>query len=519
MKRNKQGFTIVELVIVIAVIAILAAVLIPTFTSLLQRADRVADEQLLKNMNTALATAEALGNRPENINEVKLVLYESGINAYDSEIHTPKSRALRFVWDKDTNRILLWEKDAELGALILLTDTYMPPVTSGNVPPDDSTPDYVDPPEVCYDLDFISIKTVDGRDAYSVMQGDCHCTDLYIPSRYDGKPVVAITESAFAGTELLSVTIPPSVTTIGAEAFRGCSNLESVTLPRGLETISQKLFYRCENLSEITLPESVKVIDEGAFAYCTDLESISFPEGLTSIGSSAFSFCESLFEVTFPSTPLTLGSSAFANSGIPEIEIPENVSLDQGESAFSSCKWLHTVTLKGSGKIGKQAFENCVSLVDLTLGSRTPGDCSFMDCTGLESVTIGEGVKEIGVSAFSGCTSLSEVTLPSTLETIYEHAFDSCSALESVTLPEGVVSLRPRAFYQCSSLQTVTLPSTLKSLGEDLFAFCTELTTLFYSGNETGWSKVFVAPPKQWQPSFIVKGEGFEAVFSSVPAS
>ena len=37
MKRNKKGFTIVELVIVIAVIAILAAVLIPTFSSLIRR--------------------------------------------------------------------------------------------------------------------------------------------------------------------------------------------------------------------------------------------------------------------------------------------------------------------------------------------------------------------------------------------------------------------------------------------------------------------------------------------------
>ena len=56
MNRKRQGFTIVELVIVIAVTAILAAVLIPTFTSLLQRADRIADEQLLKNIFTFTIT-------------------------------------------------------------------------------------------------------------------------------------------------------------------------------------------------------------------------------------------------------------------------------------------------------------------------------------------------------------------------------------------------------------------------------------------------------------------------------
>lgn len=44
-KMNKKGFTIVELVIVIAVIAILAAVLIPTFTSLINDANESAAMQ------------------------------------------------------------------------------------------------------------------------------------------------------------------------------------------------------------------------------------------------------------------------------------------------------------------------------------------------------------------------------------------------------------------------------------------------------------------------------------------
>ena len=45
---NKKGFTLVELVIVIAVIAILAAVLIPTFTSVINRANQSAALQKIK---------------------------------------------------------------------------------------------------------------------------------------------------------------------------------------------------------------------------------------------------------------------------------------------------------------------------------------------------------------------------------------------------------------------------------------------------------------------------------------
>ena len=49
-KMNKKGFTIVELVIVIAVIAILAAVLIPTFTGIIKKGQ---DSATLQEANAA----------------------------------------------------------------------------------------------------------------------------------------------------------------------------------------------------------------------------------------------------------------------------------------------------------------------------------------------------------------------------------------------------------------------------------------------------------------------------------
>lgn len=49
MKKNKKGFTIVELVIVIAVIAILAAVLIPTFSGIVEKSKKSAVEQEAHN--------------------------------------------------------------------------------------------------------------------------------------------------------------------------------------------------------------------------------------------------------------------------------------------------------------------------------------------------------------------------------------------------------------------------------------------------------------------------------------
>ena len=59
MKNNKKkGFTIVELVIVIAVIGILSAVLIPTFSNVTKNARESAKQQDLANARVAVIMAE-----------------------------------------------------------------------------------------------------------------------------------------------------------------------------------------------------------------------------------------------------------------------------------------------------------------------------------------------------------------------------------------------------------------------------------------------------------------------------
>jgi len=83
MKRNnKKGFTIVELVIVIAVIAILAAVLIPTFSSVVRKSRLSADQQAVRQMNTQLAIADA-DEDVETIGDAIKALAEADIDLKD----------------------------------------------------------------------------------------------------------------------------------------------------------------------------------------------------------------------------------------------------------------------------------------------------------------------------------------------------------------------------------------------------------------------------------------------------
>ena len=76
MKLNKRkGFTVVELVIVIAIIAVLAAVLIPTFAGLVRKANISKDTQLVRNLNTALATAT---EKPKTMHEALQLAADAG---------------------------------------------------------------------------------------------------------------------------------------------------------------------------------------------------------------------------------------------------------------------------------------------------------------------------------------------------------------------------------------------------------------------------------------------------------
>ena len=172
-----------------------------------------------------------------------------------------------------------------------------------------------------------------------------------------GSAIIITAYTGAGGT----VTIPSSisslpVTSIGNQAFDGCSGLTSVIIPNSVTSIGNLAFYYCGGLTSVTIPNSVTSIGDAAFLYCSRLTSVTIPNSVTSIGSLAFSSC-SLTSVTIPNSVTSIGSGAFQSCfGLTSVTIGSSVTSIEDE-AFFGCSGLTNVTIPNSvTSIGNYAF-------------------------------------------------------------------------------------------------------------------------------------------------------------------
>ena len=162
---------------------------------------------------------------------------------------------------------------------------------------------------------------------------------------------VAIADSAFEGmTELISVTVPASVTHIGTDALTS-TGLTSITVDQANTVYyseSNAIFtYNTGTLVKGTastvIPDGVTEIAANAFKDVTGLKNVTVPASVTSIGACAFENCSSLESVTLNEAVTALPDGIFRNcTALKEIKIEKTVK-DIAGTAFSGCTALKTV--------------------------------------------------------------------------------------------------------------------------------------------------------------------------------
>ena len=319
--------------------------------------------------------------------------------------------------------------------------------------------------------------------AYSCNDAPWYIYRLPIKKVSIANGVTSIGRFAFyACTNLTSITIPDSVTSIGGSAFDGTgyynneNNWENDVLYIGKHLIEAK-----NTISgSYRIKDETLVIAESAFGDCDSLTSITIPDSVTSIGNSAFSNCDGLTSITIPDSVTNIGAYTFDSCGsLVSVTIPDSVT-SIGYDAFYSCSSLTSITFGENSQlksIGDYAFAYCDSLTSITIPDSVTsiGYKAFYKCTSLTSITIPDSVTSIGYDAFYSCSSLTSITFGenSQLKSIGDYAFAYCDSLTSITIPDSVTSIGSNAFYRCTSLEYVHIPTSVTAIGNYILSYTT----------------------------------------------
>ncbi len=292
---------------------------------------------------------------------------------------------------------------------------------------------------------------------------DSTADSLTVPAKFGSYTVTAIGAKAFKdNTKLTWVTLPDSVTDIGAGAFSGCTSL---------------------NKTGISSTSNVKTIGANAYSGC-GLPTVTLPDTVTSLGKDAFKDSAGLYKASLPGSLYgTANIFSYWFSGCAD-NLVVTFRREEGDymaQVVNGYTWYYQNSASGSG-------------VTIT---------HFIEPQPTGTITIpsklgGKTVDAIATYAFKDYTGITSVIIPSTVKTIERNAFQGCTGLTSVSIPRSVTSIADYAFNGCSNLASASLPDTLNGIDESkVFQGCASGINVTYR-DKGGRTSVVVGGKTWW---------------------
>ena len=277
------------------------------------------------------------------------------------------------------------------------------------------------------------------------------------------------------------VIIPSTVRFIGENAFYNNQYLEEVEFSRPTEAVITKIkeraFMNCSSLSSITLPSSLSEIGAFAFGGCSSLKGDSagkffLPSNLSNIEEGAFFECESIKEFAF----LHYNDKYYVNKVVlyernsdtlvcypagkkdRYFKVPYGHTSEIAAYAFSGNNFLEEVDLNCVNKIGEYAFWDCDKLSVIT-GPYVNFIAEFAFLGTVWEQQQGDGIAAIGGALYSYNGNDTSLDL-SRFSNVTPFAFLGNESIKEVNFGDAAQSIGSFAFFGCSNLETIHLNGT-----------------------------------------------------------
>jgi hypothetical protein len=320
--------------------------------------------------------------------------------------------------------------------------------------------------------------------------------------------ITAIRSNAFRGCKgLTNITLPNSINNIDGDAFYGCTGLKSINIPTSLMTLSNGVFYGCTALTSITIPGSVFLIDRNAFGGCTSLMSFvvsssnptySSQDGLllNKAKTKLIQYPNGLATITIPTTITSIENYAFAGFFAPKINCmlatPPSVTI-------SNMGFSGAVVYVPEGKVDayKTAWGSSANVliiekdVDATVNVTEAGKLAttILNQLGVHPATLTK-LKVTGpINAADilyirdNMKQCYDVDLEGTdLTDLPTEAFRDKALLLNIKLPSGLKTVGNSAFYGCLTTNSITFPANITTIGTGTFS-SSSISTVNFTGN------------------------------------
>lgn len=294
----------------------------------------------------------------------------------------------------------------------------------------------------------LELDSIDGNKVFAVAAGVFENTDIETVTLPKAQKIF---ENAFKNCKKLKACLTPLARYIGNSAFEGCEKLQNADASNATACLGESA-YAGSGIISITLPSGIKAVPKKLCSGCTKL-TVANLSGAEAVGKSAFSDCTALESVTGTANLKEVFETAFYGDENAEFEAAPSELESVGTSAFAYCKLIKFGALNKLKSINDYSFMYCSGLSGVTLdsGITVIPQGAFWGCR-IKSIALPEGLKRIEAAAFMS-TMITKVTIPKSAQYIGARAFQTAGAL-TVTF-EGSPEIENGAFFKSSRLKFI----------------------------------------------------------------